>query len=288
MNKAIILLVFPTLPNISPPLYDPRYLSLLSLSSSLPSSSPSFLHFHFSDAHFSLFWPSSCPPPHNLILSPNARSKTKQRAYASPSGPSAICATARPSTHLHAHPASPVRISSISSVYGHVHFLPSLATQPTPALSIASSSNSPTLTTPTLASDDPEMDPEGADLYARVSTIPVVGTAIRAYEHSKASSRVVKVRSHRPHLTPSPPSHPSPTRSFQNVTLTTAYLVRRGDDGVFREEHLAARHRPITGHLPRRICLSATRSGTCYLPSLCLPTLLCRFCPCLLSLRPLL
>lgn len=30
-----------------------------------------------------------------------------------------------------------------------------------------------------------------------------------------------------------------------------AYLVRRGDDGVFHEEYLAARHRPITGQLPR-------------------------------------
>lgn len=61
------------------------------------------------------------------------------------------------------------------------------------------------------------MDPEGADLFARVSTIPVVGTAIRAYEHSKASSRVVKVRSQLP---PSTPPHsitalpPSPEAKF--------------------------------------------------------------------------
>jgi hypothetical protein len=71
-----------------------------------------------------------------------------------------------------------------------------LAFQPTPALSIASSSNSPTLTTPTLASEDPELDPEAADFVARVSTFPVVGSALRAYEQSKASSRVVKVPCH--------------------------------------------------------------------------------------------
>ncbi len=37
------------------------------------------------------------------------------------------------------------------------------------------------------------MDPEEADFVGRLSTFPVVGTAIRAYEQSKASSRVVKV-----------------------------------------------------------------------------------------------
>lgn len=71
--------------------------------------------------------------------------------------------------------------------------LPFPASQPTPALSIASSSNSPTLTSPTLASEDHVMDSEEADFVGRLSTFPVVSTAIRAYEQSKASSRVVKV-----------------------------------------------------------------------------------------------
>ena len=31
---------------------------------------------------------------------------------------------------------------------------------------------------------------------SRVSNFPLVNTALRAYEHSKASSRVVKVRAH--------------------------------------------------------------------------------------------
>jgi hypothetical protein len=98
---------------------------------------------------------------------------------------------------LHSPPPHP---PSVSCAYlSHVlrpHLLthlPSLASQPTPALSIASSSNSPTLTTPTLASEDPDEDPEGTALAARVSTIPGVSTALRAYEQSKASSRVVKV-----------------------------------------------------------------------------------------------
>lgn len=47
------------------------------------------------------------------------------------------------------------------------------------------------------------MDSDEADFVGRLSTIPVVSTAIRAYEQSKASSRVVKVRlSFSPHLPP--------------------------------------------------------------------------------------
>ncbi|KAI9464476.1 Opi1-domain-containing protein [Lactarius psammicola] len=69
--------------------------------------------------------------------------------------------------------------------------LPLAASQPTPALSVAS--DSPTLTSPTLPSEDyVMMDPEEADFVGRLSTFPVVSTAIRAYEQSKASSRVVK------------------------------------------------------------------------------------------------
>lgn len=44
------------------------------------------------------------------------------------------------------------------------------------------------------------MDSDEADFVGRISTIPVVSTAIRAYEQSKASSRVVKVCP--PHLPP--------------------------------------------------------------------------------------
>ena len=35
---------------------------------------------------------------------------------------------------------------------------------------------------------------EDADFVSRMSSLPIVNTALRAYEQSKASSRVVKVR----------------------------------------------------------------------------------------------
>ena len=90
-------------------------------------------------------------------------------------------------------PTQSVSCAYLSLLPSTIYSLPSLASQPTPALSIASSSNSPTLTTPTLASEDTDVDPDGTALAARVSTIPGVSTALRAYEQSKASSRVVKV-----------------------------------------------------------------------------------------------
>jgi hypothetical protein len=138
---------------------------------------------------------------------------------------------------LHSPPPHP---PSVSCAYlSHVlrpHFLtplPSPASQPTPALSIASSSNSPTLTTQTLASDDPDVDSEGTALAARVSTIPGVSTALRAYEQSKASSRVVKVTL---------PIFPLNGVQKCDSNMLSLSLVRGGDDGVFREEHIAARH----------------------------------------------
>jgi hypothetical protein len=52
----------------------------------------------------------------------------------------------------------------------------------------ASSSTSPISTT------DSVDDVNSVDFVARVSTIPLVNTALRAYEQTKASSKVVKVR----------------------------------------------------------------------------------------------
>lgn len=68
-----------------------------------------------------------------------------------------------------------------------------LAFQPTPALSIASSSSTPSLLSPSLPSEDVP----SSDYLSRVTGLPLVGGALRAsraaYEQSKASSRVVKV-----------------------------------------------------------------------------------------------
>lgn len=129
------------------------------------------------------------------------------------------------------HPPS-LSCAYISHVSRYTYPLSFPASQPTPALSVASSSNSPTLTSPTLASEDHLMDSEEADFVGRLSTFPVVSTAIRAYEQSKASSRVVKVRS-LPHLL-------SPNTTEKSDC--TRDLVWRRDDGVFHEEHITARH----------------------------------------------
>jgi len=89
------------------------------------------------------------------------------------------------------------------------------------------------------------VDPEGTALAARVSTIPGVSTALRAYEQSKASSRVVKVMLQL-------------RVSIERCDLYRVVLVRRRDDGIFSEEYIAARHRPLTGYFSRGVCLSAT------------------------------
>ncbi|KAH8103913.1 transcription factor Opi1-domain-containing protein [Cristinia sonorae] len=70
---------------------------------------------------------------------------------------------------------------------------PNTSFQPTPALSAASRSSSPSssLRSPTTSVGDNE-DMESPDFVSRVSHLPLVNTALRAYEHTKASSRVVK------------------------------------------------------------------------------------------------
>ncbi|KAI0319966.1 transcription factor Opi1-domain-containing protein, partial [Amylostereum chailletii] len=76
------------------------------------------------------------------------------------------------------------------------HSTSSLGT--TPALSIASSSTSPTIASPILTPEDIAaaaaigVDVDSPDFVSRVSHLPIVNSALRAYEQSKASSRVVK------------------------------------------------------------------------------------------------
>lgn len=78
--------------------------------------------------------------------------------------------------------------------------------QPTPLLTQSSTSASTSTSSPVSSQfplepvpgpDDGELtlDPSSKDFVSRVSRLPVVNTALKAYEHSKERSRVVKVRS---------------------------------------------------------------------------------------------
>ena len=94
------------------------------------------------------------------------------------------------------------------------HGLPRAAFHTTPALSITSATSSPSLPSPSLMEEDmreeeeeegrrhqPEPEPAEGEEWkslSRVSNLPLVSGALRAYEQSKASSRVVKVRLFRP------------------------------------------------------------------------------------------
>ncbi|OBZ66395.1 hypothetical protein A0H81_13567 [Grifola frondosa] len=82
---------------------------------------------------------------------------------------------------------------------------PSTSFQPTPALSVTSSTSSPSLPSPSITGEESLADEEqerqqrtepreneDTRFVSRVSNIPIVNSALRAYEHSKASSRVVK------------------------------------------------------------------------------------------------
>ncbi|TCD69107.1 hypothetical protein EIP91_008749 [Steccherinum ochraceum] len=77
-----------------------------------------------------------------------------------------------------------------------VHASPNTSFQPTPALSTASRSSSPSssLRSPTtsVGGEGEETMMESVDFVSRVSHIPIVNSALSLYEQSKASSRVVK------------------------------------------------------------------------------------------------
>ncbi|RPD64490.1 Opi1-domain-containing protein [Lentinus tigrinus ALCF2SS1-7] len=101
---------------------------------------------------------------------------------------------------------------------------PSTSFQTTPALSITSATSSPSLSSPSLMEEEDlreedeerrqqlssvdgdreamarEREGDEWKSLSRVSNLPLVSGALRAYEHSKASSRVVKVRLRHPLL----------------------------------------------------------------------------------------
>ncbi|KAF9820814.1 hypothetical protein IEO21_01041 [Rhodonia placenta] len=70
--------------------------------------------------------------------------------------------------------------------------------QPTPALSMTSGTSSPSLPSPSLEPDNisegriDRRQSEDVDFVSRMSTFPIVNSALRVYEQGKASSRVVK------------------------------------------------------------------------------------------------
>ncbi|KAH9933440.1 transcription factor Opi1-domain-containing protein [Fomitopsis serialis] len=82
----------------------------------------------------------------------------------------------------------------------------STSVQPTPALSVTSGTSSPSLPSPVFEGEDRMLGSMSAgsedrlglrpgddvDFVSRMSSLPIVNTALRAYEQGKASSRVVK------------------------------------------------------------------------------------------------
>ena len=70
-----------------------------------------------------------------------------------------------------------------------------MASEYTPALTVASTSSTPSVApkSPQQTSDEEEAAAAAADFVSRVSGLPIVTTALRAYEPSKASSKMVKV-----------------------------------------------------------------------------------------------
>ena len=93
---------------------------------------------------------------------------------------------------------------------------------------------------------------------SRVSNLPLVNTALRAYEQSKASSRVVKVRRCLGRF--SAVGGRSVRMGERRLIVVFSALshssaVRCGDDGVVDEVHLAPRDRPAARRTDRRVCV---------------------------------
>ncbi|KAH9939158.1 Opi1-domain-containing protein [Amylocystis lapponica] len=92
-----------------------------------------------------------------------------------------------------------IAVRALGDMRNNTRTSPTTSFQPTPALSITSGTSSPSLPSPTMNSEDRMTDSERAerrlsddDFVSRMSNLPLVNTALRAYEHGKASSRVVK------------------------------------------------------------------------------------------------
>jgi len=116
---------------------------------------------------------------------------------------------------------------------------------PSPLVLEASSSTS------SISTSDPVDDANSVDFVARVSTIPLVNTALRAYEQTKASSKVVKVRI----FYFSEPSPSSLSSTSMGVDLTC--LVWRRNDGIICKNDIETSYWSTTRHSTGRIRLQA-------------------------------
>ena len=114
----------------------------------------------------------------------------------------------------------------------------------------------PSSTSPISTADSVD-DVNSVDFVARVSTIPLVNTALRAYDYTKASSRVVKVR-FLPLLLRPPPSFSLPPRC---IVVSRLRLVWRRNDGIIRKDDIKARYWSIARHSTGRVRLQAVRQG---------------------------
>ena len=123
------------------------------------------------------------------------------------------------------------------------------AFQPTPALSMASTSTSPTLASPVLERAEAldaaaaAADGDSPHFVSRMSTLPIVNTALRAYEQSKASSRVVKVSL-------SDFSLPCPSRTHCHPTMLIGLFLFVQYGAEMMESSVKTISRPVMDRLP--------------------------------------
>lgn len=131
-------------------------------------------------------------------------SKIKTRALGSPSKRLETCETADHNPRVQNQ--SVCTISPLSLKKPHFCGCSPHSQEPLSLPLVLEASSS----TPPITQTDSADDVNSVDFVARVSTIPLVNTALRAYEQTKASSRVVKVRfflhlSHPPPFFSNPP-----------------------------------------------------------------------------------
>ena len=114
---------------------------------------------------------------------------------------------------------------------------------------MASTSTSPTLASPVLERAEAldaaaaAADGDSPHFVSRMSTLPIVNTALRAYEQSKASSRVVKVSL-------SDFSLPCPSRTHCHPTMLIGFFLFVQYGAEMMESSVKTISRPVMDRLP--------------------------------------